>query len=135
MAQLSAQLAQRSPRPRPVTPAVGRRCMTWVLRPLLVRAGIPTPRPRAGMPQTIAATPVGLLARPSRCWITLRRQSVDKALTAPLSVQLAQPLPRRRPVTPAVGRRCMTWVLRQQLGPAGTLTLRPRAGTQRTTAA
>src|SRR5256885_13673647 len=52
---------------------------------------------------------------------------------------LLSELPRRlvlsrQRLTPAEARRYTIWVLRPPPGPAGTLTPRPRAGTQRTPA-
>src|SRR5438105_8875763 len=81
-----------------------------------------------------AATPAGQLPRTSWSRITLRPRLADKAPMAPLTLHDALPISHRQRATHAVAPRCTTWVLRQQLGPAGTPTPRPRAGTQQTIA-
>src|SRR5438105_15101572 len=90
------------------THAVAPRCTTWVLRQRPGRAGTPTPRPRAGTPQTIAGTPAEQSPRPSGSWTTRRRRSAAKALTAQLSARDRQPVVQGKQVTPAVVRRCTT---------------------------
>src|SRR2546430_6305798 len=108
MAWLNARLHRPLLRRQQVTPAEAPRCTTLVRRPPLGHAGTPTPRPRAGMRRTIAATPAERLARPSWSRITLLRALVVKAPMARLSARLHRLSPRRRPVTPAVAPRCTT---------------------------